>query len=178
MWSITVCTLHAHHALCLQLSPCITRCSASALLCSYLHAVPPGCKESVKDSARLLCADLAGWADADAFQQPLSCCHSLPRGRPLHGCLVGCLQRQGSRVHTQDCLCQVRPNTWSTNASAVHRALLRCRCWRCCNLHRACITLQVTLSVMSCLPIHTCLQYPALQDLHKCFALELESTNP
>ncbi len=56
---------------------------------SISHTVPSGCKEGVKDSARCLCANLAGWTDANAFQQPLSCCHSLPWGRSPHSSLVG-----------------------------------------------------------------------------------------
>ena len=77
---------------------------------SISHTVPSGCKEGVKDSARCLCANLAGWTDANAFQQPLSCCHSLPWGRSPHSSLVGQFQGEGGGVHPEDCFCQVCTN--------------------------------------------------------------------
>ena len=53
-----------------------------------LHTVPPRSEQRVKDLGRLLRADLAGGADADALQQPLRRRHRLPGRRSSHAGLI------------------------------------------------------------------------------------------
>lgn len=94
---------------------------STAALLSRFHsgyAVPPGCEEGVEDSARLLCANLPGWTDTDALQQPLSCTDRLSWGCPSHGSLIGCLEGERGRVDPQDCFGQVCSNACNAEASA------------------------------------------------------------
>ncbi len=142
----------------LSVAPMRLHLSSSITHSVISHTVPASCKQGVKNSARRLCANLAGWTYTDAFQQPLSCCHSLPWGRSPHGGFVGCLQGQRGGVHPEDCFCQVCSNPCKPRCLSLMSVLLLAQRRLCkASYHRCnCTLMHVYTPLRSVTGTHAC----------------------